>query len=68
MLPAMAKPTPKPDLPERRLALRLDAALYEAVRATADDEVRTMNATATLLLREALAARGVVVPPPKRKR
>lgn len=63
----MAKPTPKPDLPERRLQLRFPAELYAAVYALADDEMRTLNATVALLLTEALAARGIRVSPRRRK-
>ena len=41
--------------------LRFDPALYDAVQRLADAELRSMNAEIEVLLREALARRGVRV-------
>jgi hypothetical protein len=52
-------------------ALRLDPALHEAVERAAAAELRSVNAEIAVLLREALARRGIKVtvsPPPKRGR
>ena len=52
-------------------ALRLDPALHDAVQRLADAELRSVNAEIEVLLREALARRGVKPdrsPPPRRGR
>ncbi len=52
-------------------ALRLDPALHAALERAAADDFRSLNAQIEVLLREALARRGVkvsVTPPPKRGR
>ena len=41
--------------------LRLDPALYDALQRLADTELRSVNAEIEMLLREALARRGVKV-------
>lgn len=41
--------------------LRLDPALYDAIQRMADAELRSVNAEIEVLLREALARRGVKV-------
>lgn len=46
---------------KKAFALRLDPALYEAVRQAADADLRSVNAEVEVLLREALARRGVRV-------
>lgn len=48
-------PTPA----KKAFALRLDPALYAAVERLAADELRSANAEIEVLLREALARRGV---------
>ncbi len=47
---------------KKAFALRLDPALHDAVRRLADAELRSVNAEIEMLLREALARRGVKVP------
>jgi hypothetical protein len=46
---------------KKAFALRLDPALYEAVQRAADADFRSVNAEVEVLLREALARRGVRV-------
>ncbi|MCU0890974.1 MAG: toxin-antitoxin system HicB family antitoxin [Sandarakinorhabdus sp.] len=51
--------------------LRLDPALYAALEHAAASDLRSLNAEIEVLLREALARRGVkvpITPPPKRGR
>jgi hypothetical protein len=45
----------------KAFALRLDPALYDAVQRMADADLRSVNAEVEVLLREALARRGVKV-------
>jgi len=45
----------------KAFALRLDPALYAAIERLAADELRSANAEIEILLREALARRGVSV-------
>ena len=47
---------------KKPFALRLDPALHDAVQRLADAELRSVNAEIEVLLREALARRGVKVP------
>ncbi|WP_164116299.1 toxin-antitoxin system HicB family antitoxin [Sphingorhabdus sp. Alg239-R122] len=55
--------------PKKAFPLRLEPALYEALERAAANEFRSVNAEVEVLLREALARRGVkVAPPEKRKR
>lgn len=55
--------------PKKAFPLRLEPALYEALERAAASEFRSVNAEVEVLLREALARRGVTVAPPeKRKR
>ncbi|MGQ3138348.1 MAG: toxin-antitoxin system HicB family antitoxin [Sphingopyxis solisilvae] len=49
---------------KKAFALRLDPALYAAVERMAATELRSANAEIEVLLREALARRGVAVKPP----
>jgi hypothetical protein len=44
---------------KKAFPLRLDPALYDAVQRLADTELRSVNAEIEVLLREALARRGV---------
>jgi hypothetical protein len=56
---------------KKAFPLRLDPALHDAVQRLADAELRSVNAEIEMLLREALARRGVKVersPPPRRGR
>ena len=50
-----------PQSPRKAFALRLDPALYEAVERLAARELRSVNAELEMLLREALARRGIKV-------
>lgn len=53
-----------PTSAKKAFALRLDPALYAAVERLAADELRSANAEIEILLREALARRGMTVKPP----
>jgi hypothetical protein len=53
-----------PAQPKKAFALRLDPALYAAIERAAADDLRSANAEIEVLLREALARRGVAVKPP----
>lgn len=46
---------------KKAFPLRLDPALYDALQRVADAELRSINAEIEVLLREALAQRGVKV-------
>jgi len=46
---------------KKPFALRLDPALYDALQRMADADLRSINAEIEVLLREALARRGVKV-------
>lgn len=49
---------------KKAFALRLDPALYAAIERMAAAELRSANAEMEVLLREALARRGIQVKPP----
>ncbi|SNT11272.1 toxin-antitoxin system HicB family antitoxin [Sphingopyxis indica] len=49
---------------KKAFALRLDPALYAAIERAAAADLRSANAEIEVLLREALARRGVKVDPP----
>ena len=51
-----------PQSTKKAFALRLDPALYAAVERLAAQELRSVNAELEMLLREALARRGIKVP------
>ncbi len=53
-----------PGSAKKNFALRLDPALYAAVERMAAADLRSANAEIEVLLREALARRGVPVKPP----
>ncbi|MBY0343925.1 MAG: toxin-antitoxin system HicB family antitoxin [Sphingomonadales bacterium] len=56
---------------KKAFPLRLDPALHDAIQRLADAELRSVNAEIEVLLREALARRGVKPdrsPPPRRGR
>ncbi|WOF43908.1 toxin-antitoxin system HicB family antitoxin [Sphingopyxis indica] len=53
-----------PAPPKKAFALRLDPALYAAIERAAAADLRSANAEIEVLLREALARRGVKVDPP----
>jgi len=48
--------------PKKAFPLRLDPALHAAIERLAAQELRSVNAEVEMLLREALARRGVKVP------
>ncbi|NJM51766.1 MAG: toxin-antitoxin system HicB family antitoxin [Sphingomonadales bacterium] len=50
-----------PNNPKKSFPLRLDPALYAAIERAAADDFRSVNAEVEVLLREALARRGVKV-------
>ena len=55
-------------VPSRKaFALRLDPALYAAIERAAAADLRSANAQIEVLLREALARRGVKVAPPEQR-
>ena len=51
-----------PPSPKKAFALRLDPALHAAIERLAAQELRSVNAELEMLLREALARRGIKVP------
>ena len=51
-----------PQSPKKAFALRLDPALHAAIERLAAQELRSVNAELEMLLREALARRGIKVP------
>ena len=51
-----------PQSPKKAFALRLDPALYATVERLAAQDLRSVNAELEVLLREALARRGIKVP------
>jgi len=53
---------------KKAFALRVDPALYAAIERMAAADLRSANAEIEVLLREALARRGVKVEPPKSPR
>lgn len=60
-----------PQAPKKAFPLRLDPALHAAVERLAAQELRSVNAELEMLLREALARRGIRLPaaePAKRGR
>ena len=60
-----------PQSPKKAFALRLDPALHAAIERLAAQELRSVNAELEMLLREALARRGIRIPvaePPRRGR
>ncbi len=52
-----------PQSPKKAFALRLDPALHAAIERLAAQELRSVNAELEMLLREALARRGIKLPP-----
>ncbi|WP_088306963.1 toxin-antitoxin system HicB family antitoxin [Novosphingobium sp. B 225] len=60
-----------PPAPKKAFPLRLDPALYAALERAAAADLRSVNAEVEVLLREALARRGIKVAasdPPRRGR
>ena len=51
-----------PQSPKKAFALRLDPALHAAIERLAAQELRSVNAELEMLLREALAKRGIRLP------
>ena len=54
--------------PKKSFPLRLEPALYEALERVAAADLRSVNAEVEVLLREALARRGVKVKPPEARK
>jgi hypothetical protein len=66
----MPERSPKPP-PRKAFPLRLDPAVHDAIERLAAKELRSANAEIEMLLREALAHRGIAVghsPRPRRGR
>jgi hypothetical protein len=57
-----------PDSPKKAFPLRIEPALWAALERAAAADFRSVNAEIEFLLREALARRGVKVPPPETRR
>jgi hypothetical protein len=55
----------QPANPKKAFALRLDPALHDCVERLAATDLRSVNAEIEVLLREALARRGIRVPVPE---
>lgn len=53
--------------PKKAFPLRIEPALYEALERTAANEFRSVNAEVEVLLREALARRGITVAAPEKR-
>lgn len=53
--------------PKKAFPLRIEPALYEALERTAANEFRSVNAEVEVLLREALARRGIKVAAPEKR-
>ncbi|APG61810.1 hypothetical protein LPB140_02025 [Sphingorhabdus lutea] len=52
---------------KKSFPLRIEPALYDMLERTAADEFRSVNAQIEVLLREALARRGIKISPPKKR-
>ena len=57
-----------PNTPKKAFPLRIEPALWAALERCAAAEFRSVNAEIEVLLREALARRGVKVAPPEARR
>lgn len=57
-----------PAPPKKAFPLRIEPALWDALERCAGAEFRSVNAEIEVLLREALARRGVKVAPPEQRR
>ncbi len=53
--------------PKKSFALRLDPSLHAAIERAAAQELRSVNAEIEILLREALARRGIKLAPPEQR-
>ena len=54
--------------PKKAFPLRVDQGLYDALERVAAADLRSVNAEVEVLLREALARRGVKVKPPEHRK
>ncbi len=54
--------------PKKAFPLRIEPALWDQLERCAAAELRSVNAQIEMLLREALAKRGVKVPPPEQRK
>ena len=60
---------PAPPPPKKAFPLRIESSLWNALERSAAGDFRSVNAQIEVLLREALARRGIkVAPPEERKR
>lgn len=57
-----------PNTPKKAFPLRIEPALWDALERCAAVEFRSVNAEIEVLLREALARRGVKVAPPEQRK
>lgn len=57
-----------PNTPKKAYPLRIEPALWAALERCAAAEFRSVNAEIEVLLREALARRGVKVTPPEQRK
>lgn len=57
-----------PQAPKKAFPLRLDPALHAAIERLAAQELRSVNAELEVLLREALARRGIRIAPAEPRR
>lgn len=57
-----------PSSPKKAFPLRIEPPLWEALERCAAAEFRSVNAEIEVLLREALARRGVKVAPPEQRK
>jgi hypothetical protein len=54
--------------PRKAFPLRIETAMWDQLERCAAAELRSVNAQIEMLLREALARRGVKVPPPEQRK
>lgn len=54
--------------PKKAFPLRIEPALWDQLERCAAAEFRSVNAEIEVLLREALARRGIKVPPPEQRK
>jgi len=60
-------PNSKPPDPKKAFPLRIEPALWDQLERCAAAEFRSVNAQIEVLLREALARRGIKVAPPEQR-
>jgi hypothetical protein len=57
-----------PPRPKKAFPLRIEPSLWEAIERAAAADFRSANAEIEVLIREALARRGIKVAPPERRK